>query len=573
MGKHAGNVMADLLTEYGVTAVFGIPGGQTLPLYYGIMDNAPKIKHILMRDENNAAFAADAYARISRRIGVCDATAGCGAIKFTPALGEAFNASSPVLAISAEMSHDMLSVRYRGCGAQLADVKSIVSPVTKWAVRLPETNSIAEMTQMAVRMAVSGRPGPVYVECPWDLFDKEYTGPEYMADKHLASVPSFRSTPPVTDTKKAVELLKSAKRPVILVGGGAWFSGAKDEITQLAETLAIPVATSLSGKGIIDENHTLSLGVLGALGGNEFSERIVMEADVLFAIGFKFSSNATFNWKLPLKGQKVIHLDIDAIELGKMSEVELGLNGDAKETVKQMLSLLEESGKAIIPQYLSDGKKEQLKARKEIIKDTVPIMPQQVVSILNDICSDDTILACDASFSCGWAGTFFDVYGQRRTLFPRGLSGLGYGLPSGIGAAAARPNSPVVVLTGDGGFSYCLGELQTIHEQNMNVKVIVLNNKTLGWIKWYQAAVWNGRFTEVDTMRNDFAAIAKGMGCRGYNLSNPTTLAEDLKKILDQPGPAVVDIITTETEACKFTDNPITVNYIHEDHKNKLNEA
>lgn len=569
MKKHAGNVMADLLAGYGVTAVFGIPGGQTLPLYYGIEDNAPKMKHILMRDENNAAMAADAYARISRKIGVCDATAGCGAIKYAAALGEAFNSSSPVLAISAEMSHDMLAARYRGGGAQLVDNRAIMRPITKWQARLPETDKIVEMTEMAVRTAMSDRPGPVYVECPWDLFDKEYTGPAYEADARLASLPPVRSVPPTEDLRAALELLKAARNPVILAGGGAWFSGAKEALKKLAEGLAIPVATSLSGKGILDENHPLSLGVVGALGGNELSEKAVKEADLLFAVGFKFSSNATFNWNIPAEGQKVIHLDIEAVEIGKTAKTEVALYGDAKATLEAMLDQAGIRVPKEIPEHFAEEKKRYLDRRQAEITRRVPILPQQVVSALNGICGDNAILACDASFSCGWAGKYFDVYGERRTLFPRGLSGLGYGLPAGIGAACAKPDAPVVVLTGDGGFTYCLGELATLHEQNLNVKVIVLNNKTLGWIKWYQAAVWDGRFSEVDTMRNDFAAIAKGMGCKGYNLADPDTLEEDLKKILAEPGPAVVDIITTETEACKFTDNPEAVKYICEDHKNK----
>lgn len=570
MKKHAGNVMADLLVGYGVTAVFGVPGGQTLPLYYGIMDNTPKIKHILMRDETNAAFAADAYARISGRIGVCDGTAGCGSIKFTPALAEAYNASSPILAISAEMSAEALSVRYRGCGAQLTDVKAVVTPVTKWAARLPATNSVAELTEMAVRMALNGRPGPVYIECPWDLFDKEYAGLEYSADPQLASFPPYRSTPPQADVDAALQLLQNSKRPVILAGGGAWFSGAKEEITKLAETLGIPVATSLSGKGIVDETSDLSLGVVGALGGNAFSEKTVLDADVVFAIGFKFSSNATFNWKIPLAGQKMIHLDIDGIEIGKMSKVACGLNGDVKATVSRMLEMLAGAAPRPVPGWLVDGKRQWKHNRESSVRKETPIMPQHVVSVLNDICDGNTILACDASFSCGWAGSYFDVYGNRRTLFPRGMSGLGYGLPSGIGASVARPDAPVVVLTGDGGFNYCLGELQTIQEQNLNVKVVVLNNKTLGWIKWYQAAVWNGRFTEVDTNRYDYAGVGKSLGCGGRTLSDPETLANDLRKAFAEPGPAVIDIITTETEACKFNDNQAAVRCILEDHQTKV---
>lgn len=569
MKKNAGKVMADLLAGYGVDTVFGIPGGQTLPLYYGIMDNAPKMKHVLMRDENNAVFAADAYARISNRLGVCDSTAGCGPVKYLSGLAEAMNSSSPVLAISAEMSYKELSSRYRGGGAQLVDAQAIVKPVTKWTGRLPHADSVAELTQFAARQALSGRPGPVYIECPWDLFDDEYNGADYEADKALRSVPAYRTTALEEDIIKALNLLKSAKNPLILVGGGAWISGAKEEITRFVEIMGIPVGTSLSGKGIVDETNPFSIGVASSLGGSKFAEKMALEADVIFAIGYKFSQMSTYGYKLPVNGQRIIHLDLDAVELGKMSATDIGLNGDAKATIAMMIELSGETETKDVPVKLVDAKKKYLDERAASITEENLIIPQQVVSILNEICDENTILACDASFSCGWAATYFDVYGNRRTLMPRGMSGLGYGLPSGIGAAAARPNASVVVLTGDGGLNYCLGELQTLHEQSMNVKVIVLNNKTLGWIKWYQAAVWDGRFTEVDTMRNDYAMIARGSGIKGYNLKDSESLKEDMKKILSEPGPALVDIITTETEACKFTDNGSAVSYINNDHKNK----
>ncbi len=569
MKKHAGHVMADLLAGYGVDTVFGLPGGQTLPLYYGIMANSDKMKHILMRDENNAVFAADAYARISRKLGVCDGTAGCGPVKYLSGFAEAMNASSPVLGIAAEMAYDELSTRYRGGGAQLVDAQGIVKPVTKWTGRLPRAGKAAELTQFAARTALSGRPGPVYIECPWDLFDDEYDGPEYEADEHLTSTPPYRQLPSDEELRKALELLKAAKNPVILAGGGAWFSDAKEELTKFAETMGIPVGTSLSGKGIVDENGPYSIGVVSSLGGSEFAKNTAMEADLIFAVGYKFSQMSTFNWTLPLKGQKVIHLDIDMIEIGKMSKVDIGLNGDVKATIARMLELEGNSEKKNIPESVAAAKEGYLRERAASIRKETPIIPQQVISIINEICDENTILACDASFSCGWAAMYYDVYGNRRTLMPRGMSGLGYGLPAGIGAAAARPDDTVVVLTGDGGFNYCLGELQTIHEQNMNVKVIVLNNKTLGWIKWYQAGIWDGCFTEVDTMRNDYAMIAKGSGIQGYNLSDPETLREDLEKIISQPGPALVDIITTETEACKFTDDEKAVKYVLDDHKNK----
>lgn len=571
MKKHGGNVMAGLLADYGVTAVFGVPGGQTLPLYYGILDEAPRIRHILMKDEIDATFAADAYARVSGGIGVCDATAGCGAVKFISGLAEAYNTSIPVIAIGSEMEGDWLAARYRGTGSQVVDSKEVLKPVTKWQACLPHVNKMPELVQTAAQMATSGRPGPVFIECPWRPFREEYTGPDYTANKKLTSLPAHRPTPSRDEVDEAIRLLESARRPVMLVGGGAWRSGAREEITALAQRLAIPVAASLTGKGVLPENHPLSLGVVGSLGGNDVSKAMVEEADVILAIGFKFSQNSTYGWSIPRAGQKEIRIDIDEAEMNKMHTTDIGLVGDAKATLQLLLDRLSSSRDAApVEQEIAQRRQAWQEKNRPVVEAEDRITPQKIVSLLNELCGDDTILACDASFSCGWAGSFFDVYGDRRTILPRGAGGLGYGLPAGIGAAAARPNSSVVVLTGDGGLNYCLGEMAVLHEQNMNVKVVVINNSILGWIKWYQAAMWDGRFTDVDTETIDYAAVARGLNCTGVSIRDPKTLREKLKAALELEGPAVIDITTVETEACKFTDDPKAVAYIQESARQKI---
>ncbi len=568
--KHAGDVMADLLAEYGTEYVFGLPGGQTLALYYGILNRSDRIKHILMRDENNAVFAADAYARLTGKIGVCDGTAGCGPLKYASGLAEAYNSSVPLIAMAAEQNSTWLTQKYRGGGPQQADIKNLLAPVTKWQATLPTTNQMPELVQRAAQIATSGRPGPVYIECPFDLFDAEYTGSDYKIDKNIASLPLFRCTPERSAVMKALQMLKVARHPLMVVGGGGWLSGAREEVVELAEKLDMPVATSLSGKGIMPENHPLALGVMGSLGGNAVANHLSAEADVVLLVGYKNSQLATHGWKFPSDKQVVIHIDVDGAEISKMRPVDLGMVGDAKATLRLMLDCMDFTrSDADIHSRIEN---ERALWKKQVAIDTAeraPISPQQVVSVLNEICDENTVIACDASFSCGWASTYFDVYGNRRVLMPRGMSGLGYGLPSSVGAACARPNDTIVVLTGDGGLSYCLGEMATLKEQNLNVKVVVLNNSVLGWIKWYQAAIWNGRFIDVDTTHIDFAAVGRGMGCKGYNLTDPETLKSSLKEILAEKGPAIIDIITSETDACKFTDNPAAVEYVVQSFHNK----
>src|SRR5919106_4999164 len=299
MTRHGGDALVEMLLGYGVQAVFGLAGGQTLPLYDAIRSRAPAVRHVPMRDERNAAYAADGYARLSRRVGVCDATVGPGAIKLTSGLAEALNSSIPIVALVSDMPSDWLAVRYRGGGNQLVDQMAVLAPLCKWVGRLPASGKIPELIQRGFQMATSGRPGPVAVELPEDLFKASYAAETGGVAPRWGMVPPFRPAPGPDSVRAAVTLLESATQPVMIVGGGARLSDAGEELTVLAERLALPVATSLSGKGMLPEAHRLSLGVIGSLGGASAARKMVEEADVILSVGFKFGQNSTFRWMLP----------------------------------------------------------------------------------------------------------------------------------------------------------------------------------------------------------------------------------------------------------------------------------
>ena len=565
--RHGGDLLVEMLIQYGVTAVFGLPGGQTLPLYDAIRSRSPLIRHILMRDERNAAYAADGYARISGRVGVCDATVGPGAIKFTSGLAEAFNQSIPILALVSDMPSDWLAVRYRGGGNQLVDQMAVLAPLCKWMGRLPAPHKLPELVQRAFQVSTSGRPGPVTIELPEDLFKAPYEDAAPMVDVRFGSAPSHRSRPDPGSIRAALSLLGSAARPVMLVGGGARISNAGGEVAALAEALAMPVATSLSGKGVLPEDHPLSLGVIGQLGGTSAAQKFVGEADVILAVGFKFGQNPTYRWTLPKPGQRIIQLDIDGAEIGKVFPTEIGLIGDAREGLAALLDGCPacRSTDALAKQIAELRKtwRAQLDSEAGPAK---PIKPQQVVSLLNELCDDDTILVCDASFASGWGSTYFEARGTRRVLFPRGMSGLGWGLPAAIGAQAARPNSKVVVLAGDGAMTYSLGELATLVQQGMNITVVVINNSVMGWIKWEQAVFWEGKFISTDMSDVNFALVAQGMGLSGVNVTEPDELKAALDKALKSAMPTLVDVRTAINEAAvpKFTESEQAKKYMQQ---------
>jgi acetolactate synthase-1/2/3 large subunit len=556
--KHGGDVLVEMLIGYGVPAVFGLAGGQTLPLYDAIRSRAPQIRHIPMRDERNAAYAADGYARISGRVGVCDATVGPGAIKLTSGLAEAYNSSIPIVALVSDMPSDWLAVRYRGGGNQLVDQMSVLAPLCKWTGRLPAPDKLPELVQRAFQISTSGRPGPVVIELPEDLFKATYGESQPIFDPRYGKVPAHRSAAAPESVRTAIALLVSAERAVMIVGGGGRSSNAGGQVRALAEALAIPVATTLSGKGVLPETHPLSLGVLGSLGGSAVAKKYVEEADVILAVGFKFGQNPTFKWTLPRQGQRIIQLDIDAAEIGKLFPVEVGLVGDARECLAALLaaSPAQSSMEAIAEEIAEQKRKWQEQIEAEAAE-ARPIKPQQVALLLNELCDDDTILVCDASFASGWGGIYYEARGNRRAIFPRGMGGLGWALPAAIGAQVARPKSKVVVLAGDGAMTYSLGELATLVQQGMNITVLVLNNSAMGWIKWEQAVFWDGKFVSTDLSDVNFALVAQGMGLAGVNVTEPSDLREALSQCLRSDQPTLLDARTAVNEAAvpKFTES------------------
>lgn len=556
--RHGGDVLVEMLIAYGVPAVFGLASGQTLPLYDAIRSRAPRIRHVPMRDERNAAYAADGYARISGRVGVCDATVGPGAIKFTSGLAEAYNSSIPIVALISDMPSDWLAVRYRGGGNQLVDQMSVLAPLCKWTGRLPAPHKLPELVQRAFQIATSNRPGPVTIELPQDMFNATYDDSTPTVDARYGSVPPHRFAPDPESVHRAVELLSSATHPVMIIGGGARLSNASEQVSALAEALAIPVGTTLSGKGVIPENHPLSLGVIGSLGGSPVALTFVEEADVILVVGFKFGQNPTFKWTLPKQGQRVIHLDVDGAEIGKVFPAEVGLVADAREGLAALCAACTTSRSMdSVAKQIAEYKKKWHEQIETEASESKPIKPQQVALLLNELCDDDTILVCDASFASGWGGMYYEARANRRAIFPRGMAGLGWGLPAAIGAQVAQPKSKIVVLAGDGAMTYSLGELATLAQQGMNITIVVMNNSAMGWIKWEQAVFWDGKFVSTDLSDVNFATVAQGLGLNGTNVDEPSDLRDALAKALTADYPMLVDVRTSVSEAAvlKFTES------------------
>lgn len=548
---HAGDLLAEMLVKYRVEYVFGLPGGQTAALYDAIYRRPRQISHILMRDERSAAYAADAYARVTGRIGVCDATVGPGATKLPSGLAEAKHSSIPVLAILSDINQSTLHLSDYGAASQALDQMRMLEPLVKWQGRVPLAENLPTMLKNAMRQATSGRPGPVVLNIPDDVFRADCDGIDFDAIANIrdGSFPSRRTGPDADSVALASFQLIEAERPVIIAGGGIHNAGATDELLRLAERLDIPVATTWSGKGAIAENHPLSVGLLGAMGATSATD-VVAAADLVFLIGYKSGQNSTFSWTLPREDQAVIHLDIDPAEIGKVFTTAVGLVGDARTGLQMMLGQvfsIERPEWLVQVAEIKASWQEQLD--RERASDQVPVTPQRVMGELQRVWGDDDLLVTDASFASGWGGAFLQLpVSGRKALFPRGIAGLGWGLPAAIGARFGHTEGTVVCLAGDGGFAYSIAELSTLAKYGLKVVCIVLNNNALSWIKWNQRMTWGERYQSSDFPEIDFAAVARGFGCEGISVTRPNQLQHALESAFEGKGPVVIDVKTEEWE-------------------------
>lgn len=550
MQRHGGHVLVDTLINHGVTHVFGMPGGQANAFYDAIAQRKEEISHILIRDETTAGFAADAFSRVTGRIGVCDATVGPGATKFPSGLMEAFNSSVPVLVLVSDHPQNSVLLQQYGRISQGGNQLDMLKPFAKETFNVPSIEMLSKVVSAAIHTAVSGRPGPVVVQIPQNVF---LATTELEPLSGTSNHPKYRSSAAESEVAKAVRLLSTAKKPVILAGGGVQLSQAYDEMTQLVETYKIPVVTTLTGKGSVAETNELCLGVLGELG-SPCAKVIADQADVILAIGYKHSQNSSYRWTWPREDQQFIHIDIDPAEFGRIITANVALWGDAREVLKQVLAGLKDSNFETSSEWLNTVKVEKekwLQARnEECYSKSNPIWPQAAIQAIADQLGPNDFITCDAGFSSGWAGGFLELKQQgRQIILPRGAAGLGSSVPFALGVALARPGSRVIAISGDGAFSYNVGELATLKQLNIPVINVVFNNAVLSWSKWTQQLNFTGNNQSVELGSYEFGEIAKSYGIVGEDVRDIEDLGPILKRELAANRPSVINVYTDEWQA------------------------
>jgi len=524
--------------------VFYVPA--ILPDAMAAMDDTG-VTRILTHGETAAGYMADGYARASGKPGVCMAQA-VGSANLAAGLRDAYLASSPVIAISGGPHPDS---RYRHL-YQVVEDFPMFGPITKFNARVDHPRRLPDLLRQAFRMATSGAPGPVHLEIPGRHGEAVVQEPmdfELLFEEGFSRCPAYRPEADPGAVAEAARLLLEAKKPVIVAGGGVAASRAWAEVVELAEKISVPVATSLSGKGTIPDNHPLSVGVIGTYS-RACANRAVADADLVFFIGCHTGGHTTANWRIPRPGTTVVHLDIDPAEIGRNYPAKVGLCGDTRATLRRLIAVVgtkagEKDWLSQIRQMVGEWRSE---AQPLMNSDATPIRPERLCREISDVLPPGGVVVSDTGHAAIWSSTMIDFNkpGQRYLAC---AGTLGWAFPASIGAKCALPEKPVLCFTGDGGFYYCISELETAARMGINVVVVVNNNRSLQQVKIVVDASYGGNPEAKGRglwvfQETNFAQIAENMGCLGLRVERPGDLRSALKQALEANRPVVVDVVT-----------------------------
>lgn len=548
-----GEALARMIIAAGGGPMFGMGGFQLLPFY----DAARRLglQHNLINDERCAVFAADAYAKVSGRVGLVDATLGPGATNLVTGLVEAFNAGSPLVVIIGDANRDHAGKNM----TQETDQAAILRPACKAFLRVESVARIPELMRRAFEIATTGRPGPVIVDVPEDVSHGThgFEDGSFHVDKAFQAAPALRCRPDRASLAEAARLLNEAERPIILAGGGVHISGAADALTAFARAQSIPVAHTMTGKGAIPCTDPLSAGLFGRY--DRIANALIDAADLILVIGCKLGEIATKRFVVPGKGKVVVHMEVVAEEMGRTYEPTLRLWCDAREGICDLAEATAGQAEAARERrapYVAQVAEKMAAWRKQAApryhSEEVPIAMGRLIHELSDALPDDGLFIADGGFAAHWGGLLFDSRRAGRTYVPdRGFASIGYGLPGAMGAKLAAPDRAVVALTGDGGMNMTLGELETAIRMQLAVTIVVVNNAASGYVKALQHLMYGeGAYQASDLHEMDYAAVACAMGANGIRVEDPGQLAGAFRAALAETGrPTVLDVVVTRDAA------------------------
>ena len=530
-------IVCESLLKEGVDVMFGFPGGQILP-FYDTLPQYPRLRHILVRHEQAAAHAADAYARVTGKVGVCVATSGPGATNLVTGLATAYLDSVAMVAITGQVGRAFIGKD----AFQEVDITGITLPITKHNYLAMDTSSLAQTVKEAFYIARTGRPGPVLIDLPRDV-QIEQSEFHYPADVDL---PGFK---PVyeghsSQIKRAAKLINEAKRPVIIAGRGVIISEAFNELKELAEKAQLPVITTLLGISSFPESHALSYGMLG-MHGTGYANLAVHETDLLIAIGMRFDDRATGNVASFAPKASIIHIDIDPAEIGKNVRVDVPIVGDVK-TV--LMSLNKQVNAAKHSEWVHQIDVWRRDHPSTLIRDCSEILPQYVVRKIYDVTDGDAIITTGVGQNQMWAAQHYWYDKPNRFISSGGLGTMGYGLPAAMGAKVGKPDETVWCVDGDGSFQMNIQELATIVQEKLAVKIAILNNSFLGMVRQWQQLFYHKRYVATPLSSPDFVKVGEAYGVPGIRVTRRAEVEGALLKAMDYDGPFLVEFAVEPEE-------------------------
>lgn len=530
--------MLECLKREGVDVVFGYPGGAILPLYEEMYKD--NFRHILTGHEQGAVHAADGYARVTGRPGVCIATSGPGVCNMVTGIATANMDSIPMVIISGQVPTGLIGRD----SFQEADISGITSPITKHNYLVKNAASIPRVLKEAFYIASTGRPGPVLIDIAKDALDAEI----YFQYPDKVHLPGYvvETTGQAYDIDRAVAMIQHSQKPVFLVGGGVILSETTKYLEDIVDTTKIPVVTTLMGKGAIPDSHELHLG-MGGMHGSYASNKAISGCDLLIALGARFDERLTSRADTFAPNAQIIHFEIDDVEIDKIIDIDLGIKGDLRWSLPIFAKKLKE-GAFDYGAAFADWRHEVLAMKKSHPFATPPrpgcISPQSIFATVRDITrNDDTVAITDVGQHQMWAAQFFTTDEPKHFISSGGLGTMGFGLPAALGAKVACPEKTVVVFSGDGSILMNCQEFATLSEYGIDVKVIVLHNDTLGMIVQLQDFFYNHHYSQCTlNKRKNLPMLAESLGVKGYAIEKQVDLIPVLKEAFAHKGPALVDI-------------------------------
>ena len=530
----------DSLVAEGVDTIFGYPGGGIMPFYDQLHFNREKLHHILVRHEQAAVHAAEGYARSSGKVGVCVATAGPGATNLVTGIADAMMDSTPIVCITAQ-------VQKEGLGAssfQEADIISITLPITKWNYEVTNADEIGPVMAKAFRIAQSGRPGPVVVSITKNA-QTEMTDFTYVREMNNYQAPGC------DDVKLdvLVDWINKSRKPLVIAGHGVTLAGAEDALDEFVTKAGLPVATTLMGLSCVRSDHPNYVGCVG-MHGSHAPNRMTQQADLIIAIGMRFSDRVTGNPKGYAPKARIVHIEIDPVEIGKVVRVDLPINGDAKKVLEALLS----KNLTCVPRgdwwtmAREVAAKEASRLTAAQLSDNKGLNMAMVVQRISMLAGNDKIVVADVGQNQMFASRFSYFANKRSWIASGGLGTMGYGLPAAIGAKVANPEQEVIVFMGDGGFQMNMQELGTIMHNNIGVKMVIMNNSWLGMVRQWQELFYDKRYSFTYLENPDFQKIAQAYDIPSARVSSMEELDEAIEKMLQTDGAFLLEACVTSGE-------------------------